>query len=322
MVQTSTLFFAAVAIAPVFAAPLRSVNAERSIDLIDARAPEAIDESAYARAMEAADLSEREIQELDDIIARDPFLGGLFKKVIGVGKSLLGFREFEDDLSARGDASEEILERDIDELADIMVRNPFLGGLFKKVIGVGKGLLGFREFEEDFAARDSETIELLERAFNELSERDLEALEDLSTRNPFLGGLFKKVIGVGKGLLGFRDFDDELLERDTDELVDIMVRNPFLGGLFKKVIGVGKGLLGFREFEEDFAARDSDTMELLERAFEELSERDLETLEELSARNPFLGGLFKKVVSVGKGLLGFRSFDDEFEARTTIDDLD
>jgi len=296
MVQISTrVLVAALAAAPALAIPLSQSVGE--------------------------DVATREIEvELD---ARNPFLGGIIKKVGG----FLGFgrevetRDFADDLldvdAREFDDIFELDAREFDEaVSDLEARNPFLGKIFK----AAKGFLGFRrEFDDEIDAREFEDLLIEAREqFDEVDARELdEFVGDLEARNPFLGKIFK----AAKGFLGFRrEFDEEIDAREFDEAVaDLEARNPFLGKIFK----AAKGFLGFRRDMDELEARELEA-ELLE-AREQLDEVDAREFDEfvgdLEARNPFLGKIFK----AAKGFLGFRreSLDSEFEAREfDIEEID
>ena len=192
-----------------------------------------------------------------------------------------------------------VATRDFDD-AQLEVRNPFIGKIFKGV----KSFLGFRRDLEDVETREfaDDVIDVEAREFEEL-------VTDLEARNPFIGKIFKGV----KSFLGFRrDFEDsEIDAREFDEAVaELEARNPFLGKIFK----AAKGFLGFRREFDEIDAREFEELLDARELLDEVDAREFdEFVGDLEARNPFLGKIFK----AAKGFLGFRrdSLDAEFEAR-------
>lgn len=141
----------------------------------------------------------------------------------------------------------------------------------------------------------------------DLSAREVDAfIEDLSAREPFIGGLFR----AGKRILGFRRSDGTGLD-----FADVEARSPIIGGLFR----AGKRILGFRREElEALEARDVLAGKMIAGV-----KRALEDSESLEMREPepFIGGLFR----AGKKILGFRRGDiEDMEARewADLDELD
>ncbi|CAA7264261.1 unnamed protein product [Cyclocybe aegerita] len=150
-----------------------------------------------------------------------------------------------------------------------------------------------REFEEEFG----------------LTAREMDTLEELVLREPIFGKVLrvaKKVAGgavqVAAGALSGREYDDveEFTARELEIMDELEARDPFLGKIFRKVKGFFKGKSAAAAAaepaaeEQQPAAREYDD-------FEEFTVRDLELMDELEARNPFLGKIFRKVKGFFKG---------------------
>jgi len=307
MVQASTLVIAAFVVAPVIAAPL-GVGQEsqdsftRSVEDVSLAVREpfkfggllkkigGVAKTAAKFAAPAAslllrdedgsvyELTERDVQDLADLQARDPKFrfGNFLKKAVGTGARIasgLLLRDVDDDLELDARDLEflaELDERDLLDLEELAAREPFrFGNIIKKVGGIARkaagvagtvsrvaGGLGLREFEDDVEELTTRDLEFLD----EISERDF---EELATREPFrLGNIIKKVGGIARkaagvagtvsrvaGGLGLREIDTRdiqfLEELDERELQELATREPFrLGNIIKKVGGIARKAAG------------------------------------------------------------------------------
>ncbi|CAG9976937.1 unnamed protein product [Clonostachys byssicola] len=263
-----------------------------------------VESGLLERAIEA-ELDTRDLEERFSI-------GKAFKKVAGVGKSLLGFRDLAEldereieELVARYYDDSELDTRDLEE------RKFSIGKVFKKVAGTAAKIL-FRDLSErDIDELDERDIdELVTRAFDESSEfqletRDIDELDerDLEERL-FIGKMIRKGLGVAKHILS-RDLSERDLEsldeRDLEELVARALDEELEERDFDEE-------LEERDFDEELEERDFDD-ELEERDFDELDERDLE--ERFS-----IGKAFKKVAGTAAKIL-FRDLSER-----DIDSLD
>ncbi|KAK3368584.1 hypothetical protein B0H63DRAFT_488756 [Podospora didyma] len=226
----------------------------------------------------------RDIDEhIAELSARDPFIGGLFRKIKNVVTG-----------GKRDEESAELMSRDIDEhIAELSARDPFIGGLFRKIKNVVTG-----------GKRDEESAELLSRDFEDhitnLAARDPEFaqhLEDLVTRDPSkIGNAIKGIFG---SLFGRDEMGELAVEKREPEieahLAALEARAPGFGSFFKKLFGGGK------RDEESAAilARDPE----FEHHMISLVSRDPEFahhLAALAARDPGFGSFFKKLFGGGK----------------------
>jgi hypothetical protein len=226
-------------------------------------------------------------------------------------------------------------ERSYDEASGLEVRDPKfrLGGFLKKVGGIAKTAIKITNPVAGLLLRDVDgNIDVRDFDFDNLSERDLQELEELAERDPKfrLGRLLKKVGGIAKtalkvanpvaglllrdvdGTVYVRDIDlEDLSERELYDLEELAERDPKFkfGSFLKKVGGIaGKGLgiaakigLGLRELEE---AGELDARDLAH--LEELLEREFGDMSELDARDPKfrLGNILKKVGGVARKASG------------------
>ncbi|KIM46921.1 hypothetical protein M413DRAFT_440486 [Hebeloma cylindrosporum] len=213
-------------------------------------------------------LAERDLEELTDrefadLMERNWFKSAFrsIKKIAtpsNIGKVASFVIRDDDSLLTERDL-EELTERDIEEL---IKRNWFKSAFrsVKKIAtpsNIGK-VAGF----------------VLREDAEELSQRDLEYLEDLSTREPSVGSFFRKI----KNFFKPSNIDKAA---DTAKTISNLVR----------------------EDVEDLVERDVDS--------EELSTRELEELEDLAARDLTFGSIFRNLVSREDGSVFERDYKME-----------
>jgi len=224
----------------------------------------AIRDDAYERDLEDIDI--------DELIARDPSFGSIFRKIKKIARPAMSIAS----LAIRDDEYERALEGiDIDEL---IARDPSLGSIFKKVKNffskqnVRKVDNAIHRVEGtaqkvEGAARkvDKITHMFLREEGTDLSERDIEDLEELSERGPSDDEEF-----YGRE---FDDMAEELTNREISQLQELAERDPsFFGKIWKKVrkvvnpTNIGKvanvASMVIREDDADLAERDYSDFEL------------------------------------------------------------
>jgi hypothetical protein len=195
------------------------------------------------------------------------------------------------------------------QFADLTERSP----IFRKLFRMGRRLIG----------RDLDSSDLTERSVDlgedeSILARELEELEELSTRSP----IFRKLFRMGRRLIG-RDLDgseltersvdlgedESILARELEELEELSTRSP----IFRKLFRMGRRLIGRDLDGSELTERDlADIEDLRQRAVEELSERDFE---ELAQRSP---GIFGKIFGGVRRIFGRDGLED-FEDLTERD---
>ena len=158
-----------------------------------------------------------------------------------------------------------LTERDLEALTDRDIEELIQRNWFKSIVrGVKKiatpANLGKAAKIASFVIREDA---------EELSQRDLEYLEDLSTREPSVGSFFRKVKNFFKpsnidkaaetaktisnlvredvGDLAERDLDFEFSARELEDLEDLAVRDATFGAIFRNIVS-REGVI-----ERDFA---------------------------------------------------------------------
>ncbi|CAA7271184.1 unnamed protein product [Cyclocybe aegerita] len=238
--------------------------------------------SFVVRDLEDVEFSERDLQELEELIERDPsFFKKAFKKIKKIAKpSLLGKAAGIAGNFIREDALTTLSERDIadlEELEELAARDPnFFKKAFKKIKKIATpGNIGK---VASFVVREDE----------------LDMLAELAARDPsFFKKAFKKIkkiakpslLGKAAGLAGnfIREVDDfsEFSERELEglqTLAELAARDPsFFKKAFKKIKKIAKpSLLGKAAgIAGNFIREDAGEVEdLLDREYEEFDELD------------------------------------------------
>jgi hypothetical protein len=201
------------------------------------------------------------------------------------------------------DDESQITERDIEELSDrefaeLMERKWFT---FKPFRGVKK-----------IATRDLE----------ELTERDI---EDLIQRGWFKSFVHKVATPANirkVASLVLREDAEDLSQRDMEYLEDLSTREPSIKSVIGKIkdfirpSNVNKAARTVKAIHRLLRREDADGLAERDVAFEEeeLSARELEDLEDLAARDPTFGSIFRNLVS--------REDGDVFQRDYGLEDLD
>ncbi|KAF9528363.1 hypothetical protein CPB83DRAFT_854480 [Crepidotus variabilis] len=277
------------------------------------------DGTSVLSARDLADLDDISERDLEELAARDPRFGSFLKKFRGIaGKigKVAGpaariasnfIREEDDDLFAREDLLDllDISERDFDELEELAARDPKFrfGKIFKKIKGVVGKVAKFAgpaakmasNFirEEDVAVYAREDVS----DFLDLSERELDEMEELAARDPKFGKFFKKIKGFAGKVGRFagpaanmasnfirEEYDDEVFsreemadmldisERDLEEMEELAARDPKFGSFFKKIKGAFKKVAKFAapvmRVASNFIREESDLDEILARDYD------------------------------------------------------
>ena len=224
------------------------------------------------------------------------------------------------------DDESQLTERDIEELSDREFAELMERNWFKSIVRRVKKIATPANIGKvaSFVIRDEESL-LMERDLEELTERDI---EDLIQRNWFKSVVrtakkYATPANIGKvASLVLREDAEELSQRDLEYLEDLSTREPGVKSFFRKVKNF------FRPSNVDKAAKTIKTLDgllpredadgLAERDIaveeEELSARELEDLEDLAARDPTFGSIFRNLVS--------REDGDVFERDYGLEDLD
>jgi hypothetical protein len=220
------------------------------------------------------------------------------------------------------DDESQLAERDVEELTDREFAELMERNWFKSIVRTVRKVATPSNIGKvaSFVIRDDESL-LTERDLEELTDRDI---EELIQRNWFksIVRTVKKVAtpsNIGK-VAGFvlREDAEELSQRDLEYLEDLSTREPSVGSFFRKVKNF------FNPSNIDKAANTAKTIsnlvredvdDLVERdvAFEEeeLSARELEDLQELAARDPTFGTIFRSLVSREDGNVLERDYELE-----------
>jgi hypothetical protein len=220
-------------------------------------------------------------------------------------------REDEPQLTQRD--LEEITDR---EFAELMERNWFKSifrGVKKVATPANIGKVA------RFVLRDDESL-LTERDLEELTDRDIEELIQRNWFKSIFRGVKKVATPANLGKVAsfvLREDAEELSQRDLEYLEDLSAREPSVGSFFRKVknffkpsnidkaANTAKEISNLvREDVDDLVERDIDFEE------EELSARELENLEDLAARDPTFGSIFRNLVSREDGDVFERDFAD------------
>jgi len=287
-----------------------------------------------ARDFEGLDLSERELATLQELAVRDPNFFSKFKHIAGkvahyampaarLAANVLIREDVEPEFTARDFEGLDLSERELATLQELAVRDPSFWNKIKHIAGkVAHYAMPAAKVAAGILIREDGMESVLE-----LSERDLAEIEDLAARNPKfrLGGFLKKVTSTvgrvanvaGPIVSNFIREEDALSLRDLEEFVEIAERDPKfnLGRAFRKIKNTVSSVARVaapivsnfirEEDAEELAARE-DVTEILE-----LSERDLEELDELAARDPNffrkLKGIAGHVMKVARPLAGIAS---------------
>jgi hypothetical protein len=211
-----------------------------------------------------------------------------------IGK-VAGFvlREDESQLSQRD--LEELTDREFAELVERKWFKSIFRGVKKLATPANIGKVA------SFVLRDGESL-LTERDLEELTERDIEELIQRSWFKKIFRGVkkFATPANIGKvASFVLREDAEKLSQRDLEYLEDLSTREPSVRSFFRKVknffkpsnidkaADTAKAISNF--VREDVDERDID--------FEEVSARELEDLEELAARDPTFGSIFRNLVS-------------------------
>jgi len=294
MVQASTILVAALAIAPVLAAPAPAPKGHHTGSVPPAQV------SAAAAPQVAAPV------ELD---ARDPFsFRNAFKKIGNFAKKAGGVALKAAPLLIARDESGSLVELDLRELdfdslverdldLDLDAREPFsFGKVFRKIGNVAKKAAGVALKAAPLILRD-EDGSLINVEMREFFEDELE------TRDPEPKFNFRKLgrTALHAAKLFIRDEDGNVYYvREVEPSIESELegREPKLrfGRVLKKPTGPRHQVRGQRNQLSNFGLREVDLLEELDaRGFddlevlEELAARgffDLEELEELAARDP------------------------------------
>jgi len=221
-----------------------------------------------------------------------------------------------------------LTERDLEELTDRDIEELVQRNWFKSIVRTVKKVatpanIGRVAKVASLVIRDDESL-LTERDLEELTDRDL---EELVQRN-----WFKSIVRTAKKVatpaniakaasLVLREDAEELSQRDLEYLEDLSTREPSIRSFFRKVKNVfspsnidkaantAKTISNvLREDVDDLAERGVDFEE------EELSAREFEDLEDLAARDPTFGSIFRGLVS--------REDGDVLERDYELEDLD
>jgi hypothetical protein len=277
--------------------------------------------SNFIREDVEPEFTARDLAILDsyrDLAARDPSFGSFFHRiqntvnnvrhtVSSVAKGAIPIiNQF-----TREVPDLELTERDFAYFDELAARDPNFWHSFKSVVGkVAKIAKPAARIAAGILIRDDGMESVLE-----LSERDLEELDDLAARDPkfrfgrifgkithAVGSIAKVAAPIASNFIR-EDGDEALSARDLEEFVEIAARDPKFrfGRVFGKITHAVSSIAKVaapiasnfirEEDMEDFAAREefSDVLEL--------SERDLEALEELAARDPNFFHSLKHIVS-------------------------
>jgi hypothetical protein len=226
------------------------------------------------------------------------------------------------------DDESQITERDIEELSDrefaeLMERKWFK---FKPTRGVTK--IATRDLEELterkwFKFKPTRGVtKIATRDLEELTERDI---EDLIQRGWFKSFVHKVATPANirkVASLVLREDAEDLSQRDMEYLEDLSTREPSVKSFIRKVkdfirpSNVNKAARTVKAIHRLLRREDADGLAERDVAFEEeeLSARELEDLEDLAARDPTFGSIFRNLVS--------REDGDVFQRDYGLEDLD
>jgi len=191
----------------------------------------------------------------EDIEARS--FGSFFKKIRKIASpSNLKKAASVASLVIRDDIPE-AYERSLEDSDELAARDPSFGSFFRKIRKVVNPS-NIRKVASvaSLAIRDE---------YPELSERDLEYLDDLVARDPSFGSFFKKIKNF---------FSPKNVDKASNTAKEA-----------SKLVGMLK-----REDISDLSERGFDDEDV-----EELTARDFEIMDELVARDPSFGSFFRKV---------------------------
>lgn len=186
--------------------------------------------------------------------------------------------------------TQEEFEARAEELA---ARDPSFGSIFRKIKKIAR------------PAASIASLVLREEA-PEAYERDFEDVdfEEMLARDPSFGSFFRKIKKIARPAAGIaslvlREESPEAYERAFDDIdfEELAARDPSFKSIFgkiksaftKKNVQKVEGVASKVGKIADLVIRDEDA---------ELLERDLEDLEELAARDPSFGSIFRKIKKI------------------------